>query len=168
LLLAIALWNRLYLTPRIRQGGAKSCSQMRRTIVAELILVAGILGVVALWRFTPPPRTLMVATEPFSTHLHTAGLMADIMVSPARGGLTSIAINLRTPDGRTLAARSVSVTLASPDNGIEPSTAHARSLGEGQWQVSMAAPVAGRWTLALDVLISDFDQLHAETPISID
>ena len=167
LLLAIALWNRVYLTPRIGKGRADSRRQMRRTIVAELVLVAGILGVVGLWRFTPPPRALMVAAQPFFTHVHTEKMMADITVSPGQVGPISIAIQLRTPDEGVFSAKGVSVTLSSPDNGIEPSSAEARSLGEGQWQASMAAPVAGRWTLALDVLISDFDQVHVETEIQI-
>jgi copper transport protein len=167
LLLAIALWNRLYLTSRIGRGRPKSRRHMRRTIVAELILAACILGVVGLWRFTPPPRALTAATKTFFTHLHTGQMMADITVSPGHAGPVSIAIQLRTPDEQVLTAKGVSVTLSSADNGIEPSTAEARSLGDGQWRVSIAAPVAGRWTLALDVLISDFDQLHAEAPILI-
>ncbi|GAB1716074.1 MAG: copper resistance D [Nitrobacter sp.] len=167
LLLAIALWNRVRLTPRIGQGRVGSRRQMRRTIAAELILVAAILGVVGLWRFTPPPRALIVAVQPFFTHIHTEKMMADITVSPGRAGPVSVAIQLRTPDEDVFSAKGVSVTLSSPDNGIEPSSAEARSLGEGQWQASMAAPVAGRWTLALDVLISDFDQVHAETEIQI-
>ena len=168
LLLVIALWNRGYLTPRIGQGGVTSARYMRRTIIAELVLVVGILGIVGLWRFTPPPRALTVVTEPFFTHLHTAQMMADITVSPARAGPISIEIQLRTPEEEVLAAKGVSVTLSSPDIGIEPSTAEAQSLGEGQWRVSMAAPVAGRWTVRLDILISDFDQLHGEAPILID
>ncbi|MEH6950480.1 CopD family protein [Nitrobacter sp. NHB1] len=167
LLLAVALWNRLYLTPRIGKGRVNSRRQMRRTIVAELVLVAGILGIVGLWRFTPPPRALMVATEPFFTHLHTGQMMADVTVSPDRAGPISIEIQLRTPDEEVLAAKGVSARLSSPDNGIEPSTAEAQSLGEGQWRVSMAAPVAGQWTLAFDILISDFNQLHAEAEIQI-
>ena len=168
LLLVIALWNRGYLTPRIGQGGVTSAPYMRRTIIAELVLVVGILGIVGLWRFTPPPRALTVVTEPFFTHLHTAQMMADITVSPGRAGPISIEIQLRTPEEEVLAAKGVSVTLSSPDIGIEPSTAEAQSLGEGQWRVSTAAPVAGRWTVRLDILISDFDQLHGEAPILID
>jgi copper transport protein len=94
-------------------------------------------------------------------------MMADITVSPGQVGPISIAIQLRTPDEGVFSAKGVSVTLSSPDNGIEPSSTEARSLGEGQWQASMAAPVAGRWTLALDVLISDFDQVHTEAEILI-
>jgi copper transport protein len=167
LLLAVALWNRVCLTPRIGQGHVDSRRQMRRTIVVELVLVAGILGVVGLWRFTTPPRALIVAAQPFFTHIHTENMMADVTVSPGRAGPVSIAIQLRTPDEDVLVAKGVSVTLSSPENGIEPSSAEARSLGEGQWQASMAAPLAGRWTLALDVLLSDFDQFHTETEIQI-
>lgn len=166
LLLAIALWNRLSLTPQVGEGQDKSRRLMRRTIIAELVLVVGIFGVVGLWRFTPPPRALLAA-QPLFTHVHTERLMADITVSRGRSGPVSIAIQLRTPDEQVLAAKAVSVTLSSQENGVEASIAEARSSGEGQWQVSMAIPVAGRWTLALDVLISDFDQFHAEAEIQI-
>ena len=77
LLLAIALWNRLSLTPQVGEGRDKSRRLMRRTIIAELVLVVGILGVVGLWRFTPPPRALLAA-QPLFTHVHTERLMADI------------------------------------------------------------------------------------------
>ncbi|MEO6382122.1 MAG: CopD family protein [Nitrobacter sp.] len=167
LLLVIALWNRLYVTPRIEQGDITFRRHMRRTIIAELVLVAGILGIVGLWRFTPPPRALTVATTSFFTHLHTGQMMADITVLPGQAGPISIEIQLRTPDEQVLTAKGVSVTLSNPDIGIEPSTAEAQSLGEGQWRVATVAPVAGRWTLRLDILISDFDQLHAEAPILI-
>jgi copper transport protein len=170
LLLAIALWNRLRLTPQVGQvarGGARSRIRMRRSIVAELILIVGILGVVGLWRFTPPPRALAVASDSFFTHLHTEQAMADITISPGHAGPVEIAIELKTPDEKLLVAKAVSVTLSNPDIGIEPATVEAHPAGEGLWRATMAAPVAGRWTLALDILISDFDQVSVETPILI-
>jgi hypothetical protein len=51
--------------------------------------------------------------------------------------------------------------------GIEPATAQAQQMGAGQWRVTTAAPVGGRWTLALGILISDFDQIGIEAPILI-
>lgn len=165
LLLAIALWNRLRLTPQVEKGGARSRNRMRRSIVAELVLVVGILGVVGLWRFTPPPRALAVADDHFFTHLHAEQAMADVTISPGRAGPVQISIQLRTPDETVLAAKGVSVTLSNPDIGIEPATAEAQSAGEGKWRATMAAPVAGRWTLTLDILISDFDQVSVAAPI---
>jgi len=167
LLLAVALWNRLYLTPQVEQGDDLGRRRMRRSIVAELVLVAGILGVVGLWRFTPPPRALAVAADSFFTHLHTGQAMADVTVSPGHAGPVAISIQLRTPDEAILAAKAVSVTLANPEAGIEPATAEARPAGEGEWRATMTAPVAGRWTMTLDILISDFDQISVEAPIVI-
>jgi copper transport protein len=40
-------------------------------------------------------------------------------------------------------------------------------MDDGRWRATMAAPVAGRWTLALGILISDFDKISIEAPILI-
>jgi copper transport protein len=167
MLLAIALWNRLGLTPGVAQGAAPPRRSMQRSIVAELVLVVAILGVVGLWRFTPPPRALASGNDDFFTHLHTERAMANVTVSPGHAGPVAITIALETPDERPLAATAVSVTLSRPDIGIEPATAQAQRTGADQWRVTMAAPVAGRWTLTLGILISDFDQLSVEAPILI-
>jgi copper transport protein len=164
-LLLLALWNRLWLTPRIGNDG-QARRLMRRSIFAELVLVVIILGVVGLWRFTPPPRALVAANDDFFTHVHAERAMADVTLSPGHAGPIRITIQLRTPDERLLDAKGVSVTLSNPDAGIE-STAEAQPTGEGQWRVAMAAPVPGRWTLRLDVLISDFDSLSVQAPALI-
>lgn len=165
-LLLLALWNRLRLTPRIGRGG-HARRLMRRSIMAELVLIVAILGVVGLWRFTPPPRALVAANDDFFTHVHAERAMADVTLSPGHAGPITITIQLRTPDERLLDAKGVSVTLSKPEVGIESSTAEARPAGEGQWRVAMAAPVPGQWTLRLDILISDFDSLGVEAPVLI-
>ena len=55
----------------------------------------------------------------------------------------------------------------SRHSATKPATAEAQPAGEGQWRVAMAAPVPGRWTLRLDILISDFDSLSVEAPVLI-
>lgn len=165
-LLLLALWNRLWLTPRIGNG-VQARRLMRGSIFAELVLVVVILGVVGLWRFTPPPRALVVANDDFFTHIHAERAMADVTLSPGHAGPIRIAIQLRTPDERLLDAKGLSVTLSNPGAGIEPATAEAQPAGEGQWRVAMAAPVPGRWTLRLNILISDFDSLGVEAPVLI-
>ncbi|MGN6311603.1 MAG: copper resistance CopC/CopD family protein [Xanthobacteraceae bacterium] len=165
-LLLLALWNRLWLTPRINNAG-RARLLMRRSIFAELALAVAILGVVGLWRFTPPPRALVATTDDFFTHVHAERAMADITLSPGHAGPIRIAVQLRTPDERLLNAKGLSVTLSNPDAGIEPATAEAQPAGDGQWRVTMAAPVPGQWTLRLDILISDFDSLSVEAPVLI-
>jgi copper transport protein len=166
-LLAIALWNRLRLTPGVARGAEPPRRRMQRSIAAELVLVVVILGVVGLWRFTPPPRALADGNDDFFTHLHAEKAMANVTVSPGHRGPVAITIQLETPDEKPLAASALSVTLSSPDLGIEPATAQAQRMSDGQWRVTMTAPVAGRWTLGLGILVSDFDRISVEAPILI-
>jgi copper transport protein len=167
MLLALALWNRLRLTPGVVRGAEPPRRWMQRSIGAEVVLVAAILGVVGLWRFTPPPRALDSGNDDFFTHLHAERAMADVTVSPGHAGPVAITIRLATPDEAPLAATALSVTLSEPDIGIEPATAQARRMGDGRWRVTMMAPVAGRWMLGLGILISDFDKISVEAPILI-
>jgi copper transport protein len=109
----------------------------------------------------------VVANDDFFTHVHAERAMADVTLSPGHAGPIRIAVQLRTPDERLLNAKGLSVTLSNPEAGIEPATAEAKPAGEGQWRVAMAAPVPGRWTLRLDILISDFDSLSVEAPVLI-
>jgi copper transport protein len=166
MLLALALWNRLRLTPLVASAERKR-RWLQRSIAAELVLVVVILGIVGLWRFTPPPRALASAADDFFTHLHTEKAMANVTVSPGHAGPVAITVQLETTDERPLAAAAVSVTLSNPDIGIEPAVVQARRMDDGRWRATMAAPVAGRWTLALGILISDFDRISIEAPIQI-
>lgn len=166
LLLMLGLRNRR-LTPDVAAGNDIARRAMCRSIARELALVAAILAVVGLWRFTPPPRALALDNESFFTHLHTERAMANVTVSPGRAGPVEIAIQLETTDELPLKALGLSVTLSNPQAGIEPFTAEAERLGDSDWRIKMSAPVAGRWTLGLGILISDFDKVNVEAPILI-
>jgi copper transport protein len=166
ILLALALWNRLRLTPLVASAVQKR-RWLQRSIAVELVLVVVILGIVGLWRFTPPPRALASADDDFFTHLHTEKAMANVTISPGHAGPIAVTVQLETADERPLAAAAVSVTLSNPDIGIEPAVTQARRMDDGRWRATMAAPVAGRWTLALGILISDFDKISIEAPIQI-
>lgn len=173
ILLLLALWNRLRLTPRLVAGADNAVPAMRRSIAAELVLVVAILGVVGLWRFNPPPADVPLAAsakkadDNFFTHLHTEKVMANVTLTPGRAGPVEIAIGLQTPDEAPLAAQALTVSLANPDAGIEPASAEAQRQADGSWRVRMAAPVPGRWTLTLGILISDFDKVTITAPVVI-
>ena len=146
LLLAIALWNRLSLTQQAGEGreslavscDGRSLPNWSWWSASSASSDSGIHTSVS----RPSRRPTPVYAR------YTERLMADITVSRGRSGPVSIAIQLRTPDEQMLAAKAVSVTLTSQENGVEASIAEARSSGEGQWQVSMAIPVTGRWTFS--------------------
>lgn len=164
-LLALALHNRLRLTPRVAAGSALAATAMRRMIAAELVLVAAILGIVALWRFTPPP--VAPALDRVVVHLAAERIMADVTVEPDRAGPLDIRIKLQTPGEAPLQPQAVTVTLSNRNAGIEPASVQAERQPDGTWRLRMSAPVPGRWTLSLAVLISDFNKVSIETPIPI-
>src|SRR5881394_3267722 len=98
MLLALALWNRLTLTPRMAKGADPARVRLRASIIAEVVLVVAILGVVGLWRFTPPPRAPAAGTDDFFSHLHAEKVMANVTVSPGCAGPIVVTVVLETPD----------------------------------------------------------------------
>ncbi len=170
LLLLIALWNRARLTPRLEAGTPGAVHMLRRTIAAELVLVVAILGVVGLWRFTPPPHNAVSgvgASASAFVHLHGEKAMAGVTVTPDRAGPIEFSVVLQTPDEAPLAAQALTVTLSNPAAGIEPASAEAQRQPDGAWRVRMSAPLPGSWTLTLGILISDFEKVSIEGPVVI-
>jgi copper transport protein len=131
---------------------------MRTSVQAELVIVVLIFGLVAGWRFTPPPRTLqLVAAAPVQVHIHTDKAMADLRFEPVRDGTRSVAIAIWDGNFAPLAAKEVTLQLASPDAGIEPLRLPAVWLGESSWRVdNVAIPLRGRWRITVEILIDDF------------
>jgi copper transport protein len=84
LLLVLAAFNRYALTPRLAHGDGTAARTLTGSIAAELVLVVAILALVALWRFTPPPRALAL-TAPISLHLHGDRAMAEITIARTAG-----------------------------------------------------------------------------------
>ncbi len=175
-LLVLAFVNRTRLTPAANKGGADGARRLRRSIAAEVTLVLVIFGLVATWRFTPPPRSTAAASEvakaldaqTFFTHLHDAAISADITVSPARVGAVAISVVLHGADLAPLEARELSVAFVNEAAGIEPITRPAARQGDGSWQASgFFLPLAGIWQVRLDVLVSDFDRRTVAGPVII-
>jgi copper transport protein len=160
LLLALGALNRYALTPPAIAGDTIAATRLRTSIKAELAIVVLIFGLVAGWRFTPPPRTLqLVAAAPVQVHIHTDRAMADLRFEPARAGSRSVAIALWDGNFAPLAAKEVTLQLASPDAGIEPLRLPAVWAGESSWRVDkLTIPLHGRWRITVEILIDDFSR----------
>lgn len=168
-LFGMAALNRWRLTAPAESGDAPAGKALARSIAVELLLVLAIFGVAAGWRFTPPPRALVLAAaQPASIHIHTEKAMADLSIAPGHTGAVSASIVVMTGDFGPLDARAVTLVLSKPDSGIEPLKREARKPGDGTWRVDgLVVPVAGRWNARLDILVSDFDMVQIEGPIDI-
>jgi copper transport protein len=167
LLLGLGALNRYRLVPRFERAGAAAARPLAASIAAEFALVVAILALVALWRFTPPPRTL-ASDAPIALHLHGEKAMAEIEIErkpgePARA-------NVLVLDGafRPFAVKEVALVLANPAAGIEPLRINAVPAGDSRWRIEdLRIPVAGRWTLRVDILVSDFDKVSLEDAVAL-
>jgi copper transport protein len=168
-LLVLAALNRWRLTAPVLQGREVAARRLGRMIGLEAVLVLAILGTAALWRFTPPPRALLAAAAaPAEIHIHGGKAMADLSVTPGRAGPVTASIFVATGDLQPLEAMEVTLTLADPAAGIEPMRRTASRQGDGSWRVEgLTIPVAGRWSVRVDILVSDFDLVTLEDDLVI-
>ncbi|AZO81537.1 MULTISPECIES: copper resistance protein CopC [unclassified Bosea (in: a-proteobacteria)] len=168
-LLGLASFNRYRLTTKAAAGQIAGAQQLRRVVAAEMVVVLVILGTAALWRFTPPPRALIAAAaQPASVHIHTEKAMADVSVTPGRVGPVTITVSLLNGEFGPLAAKELRLTLSRPEAGIEPIERQATRQADGSWQVGdLTLPLAGRWTVELEILVSDFEMTRLKETVEI-
>ena len=169
ILFAFASANRIWLTERAERGEAKAIDQLRQFITFEIILILAVFAVAAAWRFTPPPRALAeAAAAPLSIHIHTQRAMADLTITPGRGGPAVASIAIMTGDFGPLDAKELTLVLSNPGAGIEQITRPAAKLADGTWRVDgLNLPLPGRWSVRIDILVSDFELVKIEDNIEI-
>jgi copper transport protein len=182
-LIALAAVNKLRLTPSLARGLTGAATALRRTIAAEIALVLAILIATAALGTTPPPRAFAGGAESHAGHLAeapgpevaglsvtiaSAGRSAEIVLASARSGVNQAEITLLDGTGRPLQAQDVTFIAANPAAGVEPIRRTAEPAGPGRWRVDELLLVpAGRWSLRVDVLMSDFEKAIFETEVAL-
>jgi len=168
---ALGALNRFALTNRVAVGDPRALRRLRRTIAAEMLLGVLTLGVVGLWRFTPPPRSMEAVTvtvNGLQFHAHGVRAMANLVLSPARVGRSKVTVSVLNVDATPLAAKEVTVVLLDPLGQLEPIRRPARRLTDASWVVDeVTIPLPGRWTVRVDMLISDFEQATVRTGVNV-
>src|SRR4029077_15924024 len=167
-LFALAAANRCWLVPKFETSGRAAARPLVISIAFELVIALVILGLVALWRFTPPPRALVV-DAPVSVHVHGEKAMAQIEIERAKEQSPHASVLVLDGAFQPLAAKEVTLVLATPAAGIEPIRmnatppagasrgANATSAATSTWRIDdLRVPVAGRWNLRVEILVSDF------------
>lgn len=165
-LLTLATVNKLRLLPALAHNAPHAAGALRKTIAAELALVIAIVAVTAGLGTTPPPRAQLGAAtahqhhaQPASLVIATAGRRATVTLSPGESGPNLVVIEIADDSGAPLAAQAVSVIAANPSAGVEPIRRPAERAEEGRWEIPRLVLVpAGRWSLRIDVLVSDFEK----------
>jgi copper transport protein len=165
-LLILAVLNRFRLTPALAKS-SKAASALKRSILLECALALAIFAVVAGWRFTPPPRTIVPET-PLAIHIHSDKAMFQVLVSPGKAGTDDFVLQLMTGEATPLPAKEATLTLSLPERGVEPME-YAAGLGaDGYWHVrKVELPFAGRWHMRIDALVSDFEKITLEDDLEV-
>ena len=124
----------------------------------ELGLACLVLCVVALWRFTPPPRALLqAAAVPAVANIMQDDGMAEISVRPGHAGPVAVQLRLYDAAMRPLAAQQVTVDFSNKDAGIQPIERQALQATDVTWRVDrLELPVGGSWQIEIDGLVSTF------------
>jgi len=168
LLFGLALWNRVALTRPALAGASAAQRHLKRSIGIELLLVLLVFGVVAGWRFTPPPRVLTeLEARPAQTHIHTDAAMADVSVTPGHAGESAMRIWLTDGDFAPIAPKAVTVALSNAVLGIERLKRPATLGADGYWQAPLSLPAGGSWAVEIDVRVDDFTMLKLSGEIEL-
>ncbi|MCS3895738.1 copper transport protein [Bradyrhizobium japonicum USDA 38] len=165
-LLALAALNRFRLTPALARDESGTPA-LKRSILLEGAIALAILAVVAGWRFTPPPRTIIPET-PLAIHIHSDKAMFQVLVSPGKPGVDDFVLQLMTGEATPLIAKEVTLTLSLPERGIEPMERGASLGPDGYWHVrKVELPFAGRWHVRIDALVTDFEKVTLEDELDL-
>ena len=127
-LFALAAANRYWLVPKFETSGGAAARPLAISIAFELVIALVILGLVALWRFTPPPRALAATRRsPCISMARRPWPQIEIERAKQRSPQASVLVL----DGafQPLAAKEVTLVLANPAAGIEPIRMNATRAG---------------------------------------
>jgi copper transport protein len=171
ILLGFAALNRYLVTPGL-VADPSDRRPLKAVVFLECVTVLLILGVVAGWRFTPPPRTLAaaqaVAEAPLAIHIHTETAMFQVLISPGKVGSDDFVLQLMAGDASPLLAREATLTLSLPERGIEPIERKAALGPDGYWHLhGVPLPLPGRWHLRIDALVTDFEKVMLEDDFEV-
>jgi copper transport protein len=124
-----------------------------------------VLGLVAVWRFTPPPRAL-VSGEHASIHFHGDHAMTQIEIEPRRARGADADVEVLDLEHHPLAIKEMSLVLSQPKAGIGPLRRSATNTGNSIWHVEdLRIPAAGIWRLRVEILINDFEKETIEDQV---
>jgi len=183
-LLGLAAANKWRFTPALARGSAMAAKGLFWAIKAEIVVAALVIVATAGLGTTPPPRALAVqgghdhhhdddASAATATRYVVAAPMARytafVEVTPARPGTNQVRVRIQTnAPVAPFQPREVALELSNRAAGIEALSRPARPDADGSYLVDgPEMSLAGDWTIRVDALVSDFEQLTFEVEVPI-
>lgn len=166
--------NRFLLMPRLRARAEASAAPgdagraLRRSLIAELVLMVGALAATAFLSAAPPPAAL--AAGPQSGSLLIGDADVEWTVDPAAPGENEIHVYLFDAESgdQFEALKGFRVQLSLPDQDLGPIETEAELTGPGHYTVPSAPfGVAGDWQVDLDGRVGRFDAFAGSFEVEI-
>lgn len=161
---AVAVWNRRYLLPRL--GGREATAAvatLRRTVGLEAFVVAAVLVATgALVGQTPPARSEAVVQTPTVQRLDLemgASHRVELVVTPARRGPNAVQVSLTDVDGAAVdLAEAPRLQIGMKDGDVGPINRTLVRTASGHWEGTAELPLAGTWTFFVAARLTRFDE----------
>jgi len=168
-LLFVALRNRWRLAGPAAKDSSQARSRARHGLGTELILAVGLLSVVSLWRFAPPPRNHVAASAPHGPVIDLEDRTVRALIElPPQGAAGPWRIQPISIDGLPLEPQRVTLTLGNPQAGLDPIQYAAQRQPDGRWRVDPPAlAVGGQWHIQVDVWVGDFRQITLQGDLTL-
>jgi copper transport protein len=149
---AVAAHNRFRLLPRVQAadpGDVRAAVLVRRTVLAEALLLVALLGVTGVLVGRAPTESAEAAApEPVSRTVELGGVEVSVLLTPGTSGgntLVLAAPDVERPD--------VELRSAEFDLGTVP----LRETAAGRWEALVLLPRGGAWELQVGLRVSEFD-----------
>jgi copper transport protein len=141
--------------------------QLRRVVLAEVVLAVAVLGVTAVLVGTAP--TVDKASAPFSTTLVQADTIASISVDPARSGVdNALHVYVSPPGGSLSKVDSVTARVTLPERELGPIPVPLAEEGVNHYSAyGLQLPFDGEWQLEVLAAIGD-QTLRFSTLFTVD
>lgn len=183
-IIGIAAYNKINLTPRLIANDVAGVSKIRRTITLELMLYVIVLAAASALTVTTPPRALVATGEPGAAEAkmammsgglvkrtleNDAGYSAEIELSPAKVGENMLMVTVKDPAGVIVQdATALEVTVALESAGISEVRLKAEAVGNGMWHVMIGETlIPGDWALTIDGYLTDYDKTSFSTTVTL-
>jgi copper transport protein len=166
----IGAYNRFRLVPAFEAGKATAAlAQLRRTVVAEVALVAAVITATTVLVIVTPARTA-VAGGPVERIVEMGDLGSiQLVVAPARAGFNEIHLYMYDPDDRPAdLADTLTMELSLPAAQLGPIEREATRAGPAHLQLNGDdLAVAGDWTIELKLRVDRFTEVTGETTVPV-
>jgi copper transport protein len=183
-IVGIAAFNKINLTPRLIANDVAGVSKIKRTITLELMLYVIVLAAASALTVTTPPRALVATGEAGAAEAkmammtgglvkrtleNDAGYSAEIELSPAKVGENMLMVTLKDPAGVIVQdATALEVTVALESAGISEVRLKAEAVGNGMWHVMIGETlIPGDWALTIDGYLTDYDKTSFATTVTL-